>query len=63
MAAQPLIYESYKKPLLTFDVNFRTPNVIETSRLTNSVKSLIIVTSDKCYESTNSSKGFKEMIF
>ena len=61
MAAQPLIYESYKKPLLTFDVNFRgSLNVIETSRLTNSVKSLIIVTSDKCYESTNSSKGFKE---
>ena len=23
LAAQPLIYESYKKPLLTFDINFR----------------------------------------
>ena len=61
LAAQPLIYESYKKPLLTFDVNFRgSLNVIESSRLIKSIKSLIIVTSDKCYESNNSSKGFKE---
>ena len=61
LAAQPLIYESYKKPLLTFDVNFRgSLNIIESSRLTKSIKSLIVVTSDKCYESNNSSKGFKE---
>ncbi len=61
LAAQPLIYESYKKPHLTFDVNYRgTLNLLEISRGINSIKSIIVVTSDKCYESNNSSKGFKE---
>ncbi len=61
LAAQPLIYESYKKPLLTFDINYRgTLNVMECVRLSNFVKSVVIVTSDKCYESNFSSKGFKE---
>lgn len=61
LAAQPLIYESYKKPLLTFDINFRgTLNLLDISRNIKSVKSIVIVTSDKCYESNNSSKGFKE---
>jgi len=61
LAAQPLIYESYKNPLLTFDVNFRgTLNLMECVRHSNFVKSVVIVTSDKCYESNSSSKGFKE---
>ena len=61
LAAQPLIYESYKKPLLTFDVNFRgTLNLLDISRNIKSIKSILVVTSDKCYESNNSSKGFKE---
>lgn len=61
LAAQPLIYESYKKPLLTFDVNFRgSLNIMEATRNQKSIKSLVVVTSDKCYESNNSTKGFKE---
>jgi CDP-glucose 4,6-dehydratase len=61
LAAQPLIYVSYKKPLSTFDINFRgTLNILESVRNTKSVKSLIIVTSDKCYESNNTVIGFKE---
>jgi CDP-glucose 4,6-dehydratase len=61
LAAQPLIYESYKKPLLTFDINYRgTLNLMECIRNSNFVKSVVIVTSDKCYESNFSSKGFKE---
>jgi len=61
LAAQPLILESYKKPYLTYTVNsVGTLNVLETVRETNSVKSLICVTSDKCYESNYSTKGFKE---
>ena len=61
LAAQPLIYESYKKPYLTFDVNFRgSLNIVNSSFLNKSVKSVVIVTSDKCYESNNSTKGFKE---
>ncbi len=61
LAAQPLIYTSYKKPHETFDINFRgSLNILESVRLNSSVKSLVIVTSDKCYESNNSTKGFKE---
>ena len=61
LAAQPLIYESYKKPLLTFDVNYRgSLNIMELTRKYKFIKSVVVVTSDKCYESNYSSKGFKE---
>lgn len=61
LAAQPLIFESYKRPLLTFDVNFRgSLNILEISRKSKFIKSVVIITSDKCYESNNSSIGFKE---
>ena len=61
LAAQPLILDSYEKPYLTYTVNsMGTLNVLETVRETNSVRSLICITSDKCYESNYSTKGFKE---
>ncbi len=61
LAAQPLIYLSYKNPLGTFDVNFRgTLNLVDISRNIKSIKSIVSVTSDKCYESNNSTKGFSE---
>tara|TARA_Y100001970_G_scaffold53704_1_gene68062 strand:- start:3917 stop:4978 length:1062 start_codon:yes stop_codon:yes gene_type:complete len=61
LAAQPLIYESYKKPMETFDINYRgSLNIIELARTEKFIRSTIIVTSDKCYESNFSSKGFKE---
>ncbi len=61
LAAQPLILESYKKPYLTYTVNsIGTLNVLETVRETSFVKSLICITSDKCYESNYSTKGFRE---
>lgn len=61
LAAQPLILESYKKPYLTYTVNsIGTLNVLETVRETSFVKSLICITSDKCYESNYSTRGFKE---
>ncbi len=61
LAAQPLIYESYKKPLETFDINSRgTLNVLEVTRLNNFIKSVILVTSDKCYENNFSTRGFRE---
>jgi len=61
LAAQPLIYESYKKPYTTFDVNCRgTLNVLDISKKCNFIRSLIFVTSDKCYENNFSKKGFKE---
>ncbi len=61
LAAQPLIYESYVKPHLTFDVNIRgTLNILEITKKFNFIKSSIFVTSDKCYENSNSTKGFLE---
>ena len=61
LAAQPLIYESYKKPYLTFDINFNgSLNITDISLTSKFVKSLVVVTSDKCYESNNSKIGFKE---
>ena len=61
LAAQPLIYESYEKPLQTFDINFRgSLNILEIARKNKFIKSTVIITSDKCYESNNSSRGFKE---
>ena len=61
LAAQPLIYESYKKPLLTFDVNCRgTLNILEIVKNAKFIRSLISITSDKCYENTGRTKGYKE---
>ena len=51
MAGQPLVYESYKKPLLTFDVNSRgTLNILEAARNSRFIRSIVSITSDKCYE-------------
>ena len=61
LAAQPLIHYSYQNPYDTFDINFKgTLNIMEITRKYKFIKSVVIVTSDKCYESNNSTKGFKE---
>jgi CDP-glucose 4,6-dehydratase len=61
LAAQPLILESYKQPFLTYEINtFGTLNILEILRNNKFVRSLICVTSDKCYESNFSTRGFKE---
>ncbi len=61
LAAQPLILDSYKKPYLTYSVNtVGTLNLLECVKNFNFVKSIVCITSDKCYESNFSTKGFKE---
>jgi len=61
LAGQPLVYESYKKPLLTFDVNSRgTLNVLEASKNSRFVRSIVLITSDKCYENMGRIKTYKE---
>lgn len=61
MAAQSLVLDSYKKPIETFATNvIGTANVIEAARYTNTVKAIINVTSDKCYENNELIKPFKE---
>ena len=51
MAAQPLVRLSYKEPLETFSTNITgTINVLEAVRRTQTVKVVVNITSDKCYE-------------
>jgi len=50
MAAQSIVRESYKNPLETFSTNvIGTVNILDAIRNSDSVKVVIIVTSDKCY--------------
>ena len=50
MAAQPIVRESYKDPVYTYDVNVMgTVNVLECIRLNSCVKSFVNVTTDKVY--------------
>lgn len=51
LAAQALVRRSYLWPAETFETNVMgTVNVLEACRKTGSVRAVIIITSDKCYE-------------
>ena len=51
LAAQPLVRYSYDNPIETYSTNVMgTVNMLEAIRSTSSVKSVVIVTTDKCYE-------------
>lgn len=61
MAAQPLVRESYKNPLLNYETNvIGTVNLFETIRNISSVKSVVNITTDKCYENKESLVPYKE---
>ncbi len=61
MAAQPIVRESYKNPVYTYDVNVMgTVNVLENIRLTNSVKTFANVTTDKVYRNFEWERGYNE---
>jgi len=51
LAAQPLVRRSYRDPTETFATNVMgTVNVLEAVRATPSVRAVVIITSDKCYQ-------------
>lgn len=51
MAAQPLVVYSYENPVETYSTNVMgTVNLLECVRFCSSVKSVVNVTTDKCYE-------------
>jgi len=61
MAAQPLVRESYKNPVETYEINvLGTVNLLEAVRSCSSVKSVIIITTDKCYENKEWLWGYRE---
>ncbi len=61
LAAQPIVRCSYNEPKMTFDTNVGgTVNIFEAVRRTSSVKVLVNVTSDKCYENRERVWGYRE---
>lgn len=61
MAAQPLVRDSYKIPVETYAINVMgTVNVLEACRQTDSVKAIVNVTTDKCYENKEWHWGYRE---
>ena len=61
MAAQALVRYSYQHPVETYEVNVMgTVNVLEAVRGCDSVKSVLVITSDKCYENRERQEGYRE---
>jgi len=61
MAAQPLVRLSYKNPVDTYSTNVMgTVNLLEAVRNTGSVKAVVNVTTDKCYENKEWIWGYRE---
>ena len=61
LAAQSLVRESYKDPINTYDTNIMgTVNLLEAARKVKSVKAILNVTSDKCYENREQLWGYHE---
>jgi CDP-glucose 4,6-dehydratase len=61
LAAQALVRRSYHDPLETWSTNVMgTVNVLEACRTVRSMSSIIVATSDKCYENTGQERGYQE---
>jgi len=61
MAAQALVRDSYAAPLQTYATNVMgTANVLEAVRHCKSVRAVIVVTTDKCYENKEWYWGYRE---
>lgn len=61
MAAQPIVRESYKNPVYTYETNVMgTVNILECVRHTPSVRSFLNVTTDKVYLNKEWEWGYRE---
>jgi len=61
LAAQPLVRESYKDPVGTFDTNvLGTLNLLEATRGLEGLKATLIITTDKVYKNHNHLRGYTE---
>ena len=61
LAAQPIVRESYFDPRGTYETNVMgTVNVLESVRNTASVKSVVIITTDKVYRNNEWVWGYRE---
>ena len=61
LAAQSLVRKSYESPVETFETNvIGTVNVFEACRRIESVRAIVNITSDKCYENREWIWGYRE---
>jgi len=61
MAAQPIVRLSYEEPLLTYQTNVMgTANLLNAIRQCPSVRAVVIITTDKCYENKEWVWGYRE---
>ena len=61
LAAQPLVHRSYREPAATFATNvIGAANLLDAVRATASVRAVVIITSDKCYENNEWPWGYRE---
>ena len=61
LAAQPIVRDSYKDPVYTYETNVMgTVNILECVRNSESVKSFLNVTTDKVYENKEWCWGYRE---
>lgn len=61
LAAQPIVLESYNNPVETFDTNVTgTVNLLNELRKVDSVKTIVVVTSDKSYQNNEWAYPYRE---
>lgn len=61
LAAQALVRKSYDEPVETYATNVMgTVHLLEAARRSKSLRSIVVVTSDKCYENREWPWGYRE---
>lgn len=61
MAAQPLVRRSYAEPALTYETNVMgTVHLLDAARACPSVRAILVITTDKCYENREWCWGYRE---
>lgn len=61
MAAQSLVRTSYVDPIKTYEVNVMgTVNLLEICKKVSSIKAIVVVTTDKCYENIEQIWPYRE---
>ncbi len=61
LAAQPLVRYSYRQPVETYSTNVMgTLHILEAIRVVGSVRAVVMITTDKCYENREWDWGYRE---
>lgn len=61
LAAQPIVLDSYQNPVYTYETNVMgTVNLLEGFRLSDSLKTGVFITTDKCYENIEKDYSYVE---